>query len=216
MSVPQRDCYSLPDRMAVATHRFEVFQVPLPWQDALVRCEQLNGTLAAVRSSVENEQLGRLLGPYTLSVWIGASHMAAGKWQWSSGLPIEYTAWSPGEPNSYSGSACAQRWHTPGLHTFDGGWAARPCEYAMPYACEHVLPTAEGASEPPPTPPPFPPLQRVAITHHHDAAHSPHHSAGSSRNVRPTQKHAGSSRTRSPHLAAHAPLPPRCRSRVWS
>ena len=131
---------------------YVTFAGPASWPAALAHCRLLNGSLATVRSADENAALGGLLGNSVLGVWLGGCREGgAAPWAWrADDAPLAYANWAAGEPNDDAHSHCLQRWHTPGQPLFDGRWAARPCWYQLPFACERVLTTAAGALEPPP------------------------------------------------------------------
>ncbi len=92
------------------------------WPDAEIKANQLGGYLAAINSQAEQDWVFKNFGAFggntNRSLWIGL-HKVDGVWVWSSGEPVTYTYWAPGEPNDVNGredasSIDAWRWTPPG------------------------------------------------------------------------------------------------------
>jgi hypothetical protein len=70
----------------------------LAWNDAMGKCDALDGHLATITSKAENDFVQRLSGGK--DCWLGGTERhAEGRWLWVTGEPFEYSNWHPGEPN---------------------------------------------------------------------------------------------------------------------
>lgn len=78
------------------------------WTDAEARAVSLGGHLATVDDAAENEFLrAAVLGfdGADRRGWIGLNDFATeGTFVWSSGAPVNFTNWNPGEPNDSGGA----------------------------------------------------------------------------------------------------------------
>ncbi len=71
------------------------------WTDAEAFAVDLGGHLVTVRSESENQWLVDIFQPFELGAFIGFNDLLnEGTWVWTSGEPVTYTNWRPGEPNS--------------------------------------------------------------------------------------------------------------------
>ncbi len=76
---------------------------PMTWHAARVEALRLGGELATVRSQAEQDWLYSTLGGAE-NLWIGFTDEGQeGRWRWSSGETVRYTAWASGEPNNLNG-----------------------------------------------------------------------------------------------------------------
>jgi len=89
---------------------------PNAWAASEAEAEDMDGTLAIVRNSGEQDwifsKFGNL-GGNGRSLWIGLHRTEpGGKFVWVDGLPLDYAHWYPGEPNNAGGNeACVHmRW----------------------------------------------------------------------------------------------------------
>jgi hypothetical protein len=75
------------------------------------------GYLVSILSQAEHDFLVATFGS-SQDYWIGFTDEALeGTWVWTSGEPVAYTNWSPGEPNDFWGEDYAvMNW------LFDGTW----------------------------------------------------------------------------------------------
>ena len=108
-------------------------------------CElHYNGHLASPADAVENEFLRiRLIENYVQSldaynfVWIGAYRFDGNdNWTYTTGKPVTFTDWGPGQPNA-SGDACVFFYgHFP---TYLFNWRDLSCEGSesdLPFVCQ--------------------------------------------------------------------------------
>ncbi|MBK8976579.1 MAG: hypothetical protein IPM29_11735 [Planctomycetes bacterium] len=71
---------------------------PLAWRDGEARALLEGGHLATVRSQAEHDWLLAQFG--TGPLWIGLNDATTeGMFEWTSGEPVAFTAWCPGEPS---------------------------------------------------------------------------------------------------------------------
>ena len=94
------------------------------WVDSEVAAIRLGGHLATVRNQAEQDfvyqTFADLAGPRLL--WIGLNdNLVEGTFQWTSGEPVSYTHWAPGEPNNSFGYENFVAMFYPG-HTEEGLW----------------------------------------------------------------------------------------------
>ena len=74
------------------------------WTNAQVQARNLGGRLAAINDAAENawvlETFGNYGGaPRTLMIGF-TDESQEGQWVWSTGEPVTYLNWAPGEPNT--------------------------------------------------------------------------------------------------------------------
>lgn len=79
----------------------------LSWPEAEKVAVGLGGHLATIVDAAENQWIFNTFSGYEggkRAMWIGLNDSAnEGTWTWSSGAPVTYLNWSPGEPNSGAG-----------------------------------------------------------------------------------------------------------------
>ena len=72
------------------------------WSNAQLNAENIGGNLATINDASENAFLASKI-PSNGRAWIGLSDAAIeGEMVWSSGEPLSYTNWYPGQPNDYN------------------------------------------------------------------------------------------------------------------
>lgn len=102
-------------------HLYYLLSGFVTWNDAEATAVGMGGHLATIRSSVENQWLSDTFraavgaaGP----LWIGVNDRAVeGSFQWSSGEPVLYTNWEPGQPDDGLGQEDA------GFISLTGTWS---------------------------------------------------------------------------------------------
>lgn len=91
-------------------HHYTLVDNNSSWTDAENKSVSLGGHLVTIRSGAENDWLFNwvlsITGDGVYGAWIGLSQLPnspepAGGWVWSSGEPVVYTNWQPGEPNNH-------------------------------------------------------------------------------------------------------------------
>jgi hypothetical protein len=71
------------------------------WPDAEAKSIALGGHLAVVNDQAEQDFLWSTFGPLSGLFWIGIHDTAhEGRFAWTTGEPVTYTNWFPGEPNN--------------------------------------------------------------------------------------------------------------------
>jgi ELWxxDGT repeat protein len=93
---------------------------PSSWHSALAQARSDGGTLATIRSQAEQDWLWTEFGPDNL--WIGLEDLDLnGVFEWSSGEPLNFATWCPGQPNGGSqGESVVHMGNYPGWCT--GPW----------------------------------------------------------------------------------------------
>lgn len=74
----------------------------------------IGGHLATVNTQAENDFLTSTFCNVSAPFWIGfTDQVQEGQWRWTSGEPVTYTNWHPGEPNNDGGLGhwAAINWH---------------------------------------------------------------------------------------------------------
>lgn len=78
--------------------------IPMLWEYAEARAVELGGHLVTINGRQEELWLRSQFGTNEL-FWLGFNDIGnEGNWKWSSGEPITYTNWRPGEPNNRAGN----------------------------------------------------------------------------------------------------------------
>lgn len=102
-------------------HLYYLLNGFVTWNTAEATAVGIGGHLATIRSSAENQWLS---GTFRVSVnasgplWIGVNDRAVeGSFQWSSGEPVFYTNWEPGQPDDGFGQEDA------GFISLTGTWS---------------------------------------------------------------------------------------------
>ena len=84
------------------TSKYQFVPGRISWADARARAIALGGHLAVVTSAEEQAVVLSLAPPNTFNmVWLGATRTKSpNTWEWVTGEPFVYTAWSRGNPSS--------------------------------------------------------------------------------------------------------------------
>ena len=86
------------------THRYLGTTSPMKWGNAETQAQVLGGHLVAINSPAEQEFLAKTYLPAAAvgqrPVWIGFTDMGVeGLFAWSTGEPVTFTNWAPGQPD---------------------------------------------------------------------------------------------------------------------
>ena len=88
-------------------HMYAVSPSLMNWTDGEALANTYGGHLATVRSQTEQDWIVAQFEPVSISqhgFWIGLNdELVEGQFVWSSGEPVVYTNWQPGEPNNMLG-----------------------------------------------------------------------------------------------------------------
>ncbi len=81
------------------SHKYQIFDESLTWEEAKARCEELGGYLVTINSEEEQAFVSRLLTSGTKKqYWIGMKR-SDGELSWITGEAVSYENWDKGEPN---------------------------------------------------------------------------------------------------------------------
>jgi hypothetical protein len=83
-----------------AQSTYQLTSSPVTWLQAEAEAVALGGHLVTINNADEQSLLIQLFGNQE-DLWIGFTDQTTeGTWVWSSGEPVSYTNWAPGEPNN--------------------------------------------------------------------------------------------------------------------
>lgn len=144
--VPDQSIAELPPFACPPEKRFDLlgqtFCVNLErreWHDAEAECQKIGAHLAVMKnSSLPNALRNALISPAGVeNFWIGLAEPSEGRWIWSNGTPLRFSAFRRGEPNNAGrGEDCAE-WLTS-----DGRWNDADCFQPRHFLCEGPTPPA--------------------------------------------------------------------------
>lgn len=78
-----------------------VFIEPTTWANADAHARSVGAQLVTIDSQAENDFIQSFVAGRSTNVWIGLNdRLLEGEFEWSSGDPVTYVNWAPGEPNN--------------------------------------------------------------------------------------------------------------------
>lgn len=87
------------------SHDYLLVTNAMSWSNAQAYAVSLGGHLVSISDAAEYDWI---LNTFGTEYWIGLNDMATeGVWTWSSGDPVTFTDWLPGEPNDLMGEDAA-------------------------------------------------------------------------------------------------------------
>jgi len=104
------------------------FENSKSWHSAQEACENLNGSLASIHSTEENQFLYAQLFSSS-HLWIGFNDIdKEGVFEWIDNSYVSFTDWEAGEPNDYGNNEdCTAMQATQ--------WGDYPCVHKKHYLC---------------------------------------------------------------------------------
>jgi len=85
-------------------HQYYLLNSGLTWTQAEAEAQSMNAHLVTIRSMAENQWIFQTFDGANKELWIGLHEVGAeGNFVWSSGEPVVFTNWGPGEPNNMGG-----------------------------------------------------------------------------------------------------------------
>ena len=108
---------------------------PLPWSEAEASCQQQgpDSHLASVTGAEQQQVVQDLAGSTGDNTWIGLNDIAEeGEFTWADDEPLEFTNWSPGQPNNAAPGGGEEDAAVLGNN---GAWADRAVQNPYPYIC---------------------------------------------------------------------------------
>jgi hypothetical protein len=92
------------------------------WLNAELNANALGGNLVTINDAAEEAFLRANFGT-DIRYWIGFNDVAAeGVWVWSSGEPVTYVNWDPGEPNNMAPPPWGEDYAVINWNAVTGGW----------------------------------------------------------------------------------------------
>lgn len=80
-------------------HKYEYYEMAVPWEQAVRICEKKGGHLVSITSQEENDVVS---GMISSSIWLGARGFDKDNvWYWTNCEKVSYANWRTGEPNYY-------------------------------------------------------------------------------------------------------------------
>lgn len=120
-------------------HHYKVFYDSLSWQEAALKCKNMGGMLAAIKSKEVNDFIYKLGNGKCL--WLGASdELKENEWLWRDGSIMTYSNWASHEPDNWYGGK--EHWLViswPSPEYKDGKWGDTQKTYREQikgYVCE--------------------------------------------------------------------------------
>lgn len=90
---------------SIESHRYEVVNTRMTWEEAKSYCENLGGYLATIESQDEYNKIVQLANASGRKVlWLGAQKNSNQSFEWITGESFEYSSWLSGEPNNEGGN----------------------------------------------------------------------------------------------------------------
>ncbi|XP_078660005.1 uncharacterized protein LOC144904744 [Branchiostoma floridae x Branchiostoma belcheri] len=131
---PTQPSIGCPDGYVYHQHSrlcYKAFDDAAAYVGAVARCSLDGGTLAMPRDTATNEFLIELKNAVDNNAWFrfGLTDVQQeGVWMWVDNVPLgDFTAWGPGEPNSYNNidEDCVE--YFPESHRYSNTWNDGPC-----------------------------------------------------------------------------------------
>jgi len=123
----------------------------IDWHSAESACSDLGGHLVAISSQQEDQRVTELQAAVGGNpVWIGLNDLdQESSWEWTTGEPVTYTNWAPGQPDNHCDEDCVQKRRQ--VHPTQAfQWNDLDCEetsidavgysYPLGYICEYDVP----------------------------------------------------------------------------
>ncbi|MBS0203574.1 MAG: protein kinase [Planctomycetes bacterium] len=141
------------DAVTFQAKRFKLFTESVSWHDAKLKCREMGGQLAEVRSAAENEFLMNLAQSGDVDgVWLGATdELREGRWTWNDGSEVTYKNWSRlGKQPNNGGRSGNEHYLFMMIVRETGKWGdlpAVPVDWHAGYVCEWPVPAESRDAE---------------------------------------------------------------------
>lgn len=93
---------------------YRLYPAVSSWNEANAQAQALGGHLVTITSAGERQVVGSLNPPLASAIGlrqVPGSPEPSGGWAWITGEPVDFTVWSPGEPNHDGGEEdCGFTW----------------------------------------------------------------------------------------------------------
>ena len=102
--IKNNDSYTAVTESVLGSHRYEVFNERLYWEDAENYCEGLGGHLVTVNSAEEQAFIEALLKGMPDGAYMIGTHRKLDSFNsWVTGEALTYTNWAPSQPDNLTG-----------------------------------------------------------------------------------------------------------------
>lgn len=110
---------------------------PADWITGKVNCDLVGAKLVSITSLAEYEAIrDDFLEGADFEIWIGLSDiLIEGRFMWEDGSPLDFTAWTGGEPNNAGGVEDCVEFRFLELSGVDG-WNDQECSDERNFVCE--------------------------------------------------------------------------------
>ena len=82
-------------------NKYELYSVPISWNNAYKFCEQKGGHLVTITSQEEQDFISAFTQSNSGRVWLGATdELSEGTWKWVTGEDVKYNNFYENEPNN--------------------------------------------------------------------------------------------------------------------
>ncbi|XP_061090815.1 secretory phospholipase A2 receptor isoform X1 [Conger conger] len=116
---------------------YQVLSEPRSWAESSASCRAVGANLTSLHSLADMELLLSLLSNFSGSgseVWIGLNNQTSPAFEWSDGLPVDFTPWHRWEPNLRQNLTrfCVK------ANKDEGNWLLASCDERLPAVCRRA------------------------------------------------------------------------------
>ncbi len=115
--------------------KWKAFPDKLNWHQARIRCEEMGGRLAVVKSDEENRFVTSLMVADGIEgLWLGATdERVEGQWVWTDGTDMKYSRWANLQPTNHGYFPIVEHYL---MCLKDGQWNDVPNEWVQGFICQ--------------------------------------------------------------------------------
>ncbi|XP_060943427.1 lactose-binding lectin l-2-like [Limanda limanda] len=118
---------------------YKYVATPMTWANAELYCLSQGANLVSIHSLDEQNFVKVLIKSFDIvagRTWIGLNDLhKEGKWMWSDGSALDFTFWSPGQPDNRGNEDCVQTNYNAAKK-----WNDKDCSGPIPSVCaSHII-----------------------------------------------------------------------------